>query len=142
VEFCEALSKNERRPYRLPTEAEWEYCCRAGTTTAYADNARFDDIAWHHDNSGGRPQTVATKLPNAWGLYDMHGNVAEWCLDGFAPYPTGRVVDPAWTAFAIHGVVRGGSVNSPLDYCRSAARTPRDRELGEGTGFRVILIDP
>jgi formylglycine-generating enzyme required for sulfatase activity len=141
VAFCEALSKADGRTYRLPTEAEWEYCCRAGTATAYADNARFDDMAWHRLNSSGRLQKVATKLANAWGLYDMHGNVAEWCLDGFAPYPAGKVVDPVWNQFAIHGVVRGGNVNSPLEYCRSAARTPRDREVAEGVGFRVVLLD-
>jgi formylglycine-generating enzyme required for sulfatase activity len=79
--FCEALSVQTRGAYRLPTEAQWEYACRAGTTTAcYGD---LDAIAWYRENSNGVTQLVAQKQPNAWGLYDMIGNVWEWCLDWY-----------------------------------------------------------
>jgi serine/threonine protein kinase len=142
LRFCAELGKWDRRTYRLPTEAEWEYCCRAGGTGAYYDDAALDDIAWHQLNSGNRMHPVATKAPNAWGLYDMHGNAFEWCVDGYAPYPEGRAVDPAWNGFAIHRVLRGGSVMSGLAFCRSAARTPRDPEASHGAGIRVVLVEP
>jgi len=89
VEFCKRLSKSEGVEYRLPTDAEWEYACRAGTTTAYSfgdDVSQLPQYAWYEGNSGRKTHTVGEKLPNAWGLYDMHGNVWEWCRDAFKFY--------------------------------------------------------
>jgi len=141
AEFCQKLGKAEGRSYRLPTEAQWEYACRSGSGGAYS-GGKLDEVAWHMDNSGEAPHEVAGKKPNAWGLYDMHGNVAEWCRDfyqrdlGSAP-----VVDPAGPAQGTGArVVRGGSWDNFARACRSAARAsfnpayPLDR-----LGLRVII---
>ncbi len=104
--------------YRLPTEAEWEYGCRAGTMTRYSFGDGVDglpDYAWYNKNSAGRTHPVAQKKPNAWGLYDMHGNVWEWCMDWHDDYPTGAVTDPRGPSSGQHRVMRGGSwPNNPV----------------------------
>src|SRR5438876_135446 len=87
MKYCEWLSKKTGKDYRLPTEAEWEYACRAGTTSPYGipEGAKLEDYAWYKENSGiesrpaGAPHAIGTKKPNAWGIHDMHGNVMEWC---------------------------------------------------------------
>ncbi len=102
VEFCKRLSElpeenKAGRVYRLPTEAEWEYACRAGSKTAFYfgdDLELIGAYAWHAANSGGRTHPVGEKKPNAWGLHDMHGNVWEYCSDWFDDYPEGAVTDP------------------------------------------------
>ena len=103
VEFCRKLSEQESAQYRLPTEAEWEYACRAGSTATWCfgdDGGRLGDHAWYGTNAYQQgeqyPHCIGQKLPNAWGLYDMHGNVWEWCQDWYAPYDrAGKVsVDP------------------------------------------------
>ena len=117
VEFCRKLSKKEGVEYRLPTEAEWEYACRAGTTTAYSfgdDASQLGKYAWHYKNAWGIGEKyahrVGQKLPNPWGLYDMHGNAWEWCQDWYAPYGSEKVVsDPMGTAQDGGRVLRGGS---------------------------------
>jgi len=113
--------------YRLPTEAEWEYAARAGSTTSYSfgDNASaLRNFAWMKENSGDRPREVGKKLPNAWGLYDMHGNVAEWCNDLYAVdyYQKSPAKNPRGPASGKQRVVRGGSWNSRAGDCRSAYR--------------------
>ena len=143
VDFCARLSGKDGRTYRLPTEAEWEYACRAGSTTAYSfgdDPLRLDDQAWYSRNSGERPHEVGLKLPNAWGLYDMHGNVWEWCQDWYAQGDRPSAPeDPTVPTSGAYRVVRGGSW---FDYpvpLRSAARGrdyPPNR--ADDHGFRVV----
>jgi formylglycine-generating enzyme required for sulfatase activity len=141
--FCQWLSAKTGRYYRLPTEAEWEYACRAGTTTAYSfgdDPSDLDDYAWYFDNSNEKYGQIGKKKPNPWGLCDMHGNVAEWVLDEYRPdfYGVG-VSGDAGAAAVIENplaipeviyprVVRGGSWNDDPDKLRSAARTASSDE--------------
>ena len=157
VDFCRKLSelpaeKDAGNVYRLPTEAEWEYACRAGTTTKYSfgdDESELRDHAWYSENFGGKTHPVGSKKPNAWGLYDMHGNVWEWCQDWLGGYPSGMVRDPTGPAsgsahqYRITGplrVYRGGSWFDLAEFCRSASRCrfgPSHRF--ECMGFRVCL---
>ncbi len=140
--FCKWLSAKSGRYYRLPTEAEWEYACRAGTTTAYSfgdDPAQLGEYAWFQENSDTGYKKVGKKKPNAWGLYDMHGNVAEWVLDQHdeAGYgKTGETVkDPLAVPKTLYPrVVRGGGWDKEAAQCRSAAR--------EGSTEDWIAQDP
>jgi len=147
VDFCRWLSKKEDRPYRLPTEAEWEYACRAGTTTK---SSRGDSLSVEQANIAGdkrhRTQPVGSYPPNPWGLYDMHGNVAEWCLDWYGAYPSEAQTDPLGRAGGYVRVVRGGSYDVPAwkddnaRYCRSANRAGHlPQDANRCTGFRVVL---
>jgi formylglycine-generating enzyme required for sulfatase activity len=113
--------------YRLPTEAEWEYACRAGTTTDYfcgANPAALKDYAWFDKNAGGKPKPVGQKKPNPWGLYDMAGNVWQWCNDFYKVdyYKESPKQDPRGPANAQNKVVRGGAWRFPADNCRSGYR--------------------
>jgi formylglycine-generating enzyme required for sulfatase activity len=119
TEFCKKLSKKTRQAVRLPTEAEWEYACRAGSKTkfCFGDAAEgLGDYAWYSANSGGTTHPVGQKKPNAWGLYDIHGNVWEWCRD----YLKGVVTNPPGMPSYGLGVLRGGSWDSGADGCRAA----------------------
>ena len=121
--------------YRLPTEAEWEYACRAGSTGDYsfgADPKQLAEHAWFAQNSGKKTQPVAQKQPNAWGLYDMHGNVAEWCNDTYDPgyYAKSPAENPAGPGDGEKYVLRGGAWNSSPESCRAAQR------IGEDPGFQ------
>ncbi|MEQ8786614.1 MAG: formylglycine-generating enzyme family protein [Pirellulaceae bacterium] len=133
--FCQWLSAKTGRYYRLPTEAEWEYACRAGTTTAYSfgdDPSKLGEYAWYYDNAGEKYQKVGQKKPNPWGLYDMHGNVNEWVLDQYTTDFYGKFAgQTAENPLAIPTklyprVVRGGSWDSDPEECRSAARLKSD----------------
>ena len=132
--------------YRLPSEAEWEYACRAGTTTRfyYGDDpgyANLANYAWYVANSGNSTHPVNQKLPNAWGLYDIAGNVWEWCQDWYAPaYPGGRVTDPPGPDTGSNRVLRGGDWFSFAWYCRSASRSfTHPASAFSVIGFRVVL---
>jgi len=128
VEFCRKLrAQTAGVGYRLPTEAEWEYVCRAGTTTAYSfgnDASVLSKYAWHRDNSKLTTHPVGELKPNAWGLYDMHGNVLEWCQDRYGLYVSQQVVsDPTGPASGRGHVLRGGSFFLlPPEYVRAAHR--------------------
>ena len=93
VTFCQKLSAKEGKHYRLPTEAEWEYACRAGTQTPYGfGDGNLDDFAWSTGNSGNQTHNVATRKANHWGLYDMQGNVLQFCSDSYGPYSEMRSI--------------------------------------------------
>ena len=137
VKFCEWLSAMTGNFYRLPTEAEWEYACRAGTKTAYSfgdTSSNLDIYAWHEGNSGGAYHKVGQKEPNPWGLYDMHGNVSEWTLDQYVPtvYNTRKrktVDNPLQTPTKTYPrVVRGGAWSDKPNRLRSAARRPSSKK--------------
>jgi len=144
-DFCMKLSEKTRQAIRLPTEAEWEYACRAGTQTAFSfgdDPSASGDYAWDRRNSGENPEKhpVGQKKPNSWGLYDMHSNVWEWCADWYGEYPKGPVTDPSGPAAAGGSgsrVVRGASSGHDLGpvafrcaYRNHCAPADRDRSLG------------
>ena len=133
--YCQWLSAKTGQFYRLPTEAEWEYACRAGTTTAYFfgdDPAKLEEYAWFEKNSDFKYQKVGKKKPNPWGLYDIHGNVAEWCLDQYEPnYQrfSGPAAQDPWNK-AVKNYphsVRGGSWDDEPSKLRSAARRASDK---------------
>jgi formylglycine-generating enzyme required for sulfatase activity len=136
VAFCRKLSQMTGREYRLPTEAEWEYACRAKTTGPFPGNV--DAVTWYDANSGNRTHPVGQKEPNGFGLYDMNGNVWEWCQSKYKPYPY-RADDGREDLQSTDvRVMRGGSWRSPQKGCRSAYRRrvpPDDRTIG----FRIIL---
>ncbi|AKV65756.1 SUMF1/EgtB/PvdO family nonheme iron enzyme [Microcystis panniformis] len=132
--FCKQLSKLTGKNYRLPTEAEWEYACRAGTETRFSfgdDESQLGDYAWFNGNSNGTTHPVGEKRPNPWGIYDMHGNVWEWCVNKW----TGHY-DIAWNSYKASSL-RGGACDSYPGLCRSAYRGDMD-VLGYGHGFRVV----
>ncbi|MFM7168268.1 MAG: formylglycine-generating enzyme family protein [Planctomycetaceae bacterium] len=149
VEFCKKLSALEGKVYRLPTEAEWEYACRGGTKTAFSFGDEFEELgkyAWwggHDWNGNARKERyahrVAQKLPNPFGLHDMHGNVWEWCSDWYGDYPSTPLTDPRGPDATSHRVLRGGSWLDAFDV-RCARRfrgTPEGR--GYFYGLRLVL---
>jgi formylglycine-generating enzyme required for sulfatase activity len=161
VAFCEWLSKKENKTYRLPTEAEWEFACRAGTTTLFNTGDKLPDgsHSWPTDTglrdrffpddalpSEYQPKTtklslkVAQHAANEWGLFDMHGNVSEWCADWYGPYEAGEQSDPMGRVDGDFRVIRGGAHSMQTRLLRSANRTSWLAQVAsEKTGFRVVL---
>jgi len=152
VAFCEALNRQDadRRPgwaYALPTEAEWEYACRAGTTTIYFfgdDSTVIGGYAWYWVNSESRTHEVGSKKPNPWGLHDMNGNVWQWCADRYGPYKAETVKDPAGPDAGSLRVLRGGAWFGPPADCtpthRFVIEDPNSPYRYKGlAGFRVVL---
>ena len=149
-EFIKRLNQREKtRKYRLPTEAEWEYACRAGSKTAFTNggitkascgyNPYLDAVGWYYRNSEKGPHPVALKKPNAWGLYDMHGNVWEWCQDWANKYPFHPVTDPVGPPTGLARIRRGGSWSHYPLFCRSAYRSWSDPDnKTPDMGFRLV----
>jgi len=140
--FLQRLNaRNDGYRYRLPTEAEWEYAARAGTTDKYAGASALGDAAWYDSNSGGTTHPVGQKRPNAWGLYDMLGNVWEWCQDWYGDYSSGAVDNPTGPSSGSQRIVRGGSWYGLAWLVRVSYRfgvVPGDRDLSFGFGFRCV----
>jgi formylglycine-generating enzyme required for sulfatase activity len=151
--YCAQLTGRERLAgrlpagyvYRLPTEAEWEYAARAGTTTrfSYGDDPGYTNLAnytWYVADSGSQTHPAGQKQPNPWGPYDMYGNVREWCLDWYGTYPGGTVINPMGPSSGLYRVIRGGYYRNVGGFCRAASRiNGSGAELFNGFGFRVVL---
>lgn len=144
--YCRKLTERERAAGRLPegyiftlpTEAQWEYAYRAGTTGAYPGEP--DSMGWNSGNSGGTTHPVAQKKPNAWGFHDMSGNVLEWCRDWYGDYPRGAVTDPSGPERGYYRIARGGSWRQDVAVGRSAARAGGSAgRLDYTLGFRLAL---
>ena len=148
-EFIKRLNAGETALYRLPTEAEWEYACRSESATPFVNGEISElycghdpllcEVGWYCGNSGRTIQPVAGKNPNAWGLYDLHGNVSEWCLDWYGEYGSDPQTDPLGPKSGPGRVIRGGSWFSNAKNCRSAARfhwPPNSRS--DTIGFRLV----
>jgi len=151
VKFCLKLSDQEGAVYHLPTEAQWEYACRAGTTTNFSfgdDVSKLGQHAWFSTELGEEyAHHVGQKLPNPWGLYDMHGNVQEWCQDWYAyNYGSQKALslsDPVGPAQGEARVLRGGSFGNRPGWLRSATRNSGNPDLRiQGVGFRAVRIYP
>ena len=144
VDFCGKLSEKTGRKVRLPTEAQWEYACRAGTGTKFGfgdEDGDLRDYAWYIANSRDTTHPVGQKKPNAWGLYDMHGNVYEWCSDFWSgSYANAKTSNPEGPGSGTFRVLRGGSWHNYPQHCRSAYRNrgvPDNRHISYG--FRVAV---
>jgi formylglycine-generating enzyme required for sulfatase activity len=125
--------------YRLPTEAEWEFAARAGTQTPFSGGNTIGNTGWHFGNSAARAHPVGQRPPNPWGLYDMHGNVVEWCWDWLGPYPSTAEVNPIGPATGTHRVYRGGSWRFAAHQARSAFRFGNHPHLRlDFIGFRLV----
>ena len=145
VAYAEWLSEQTGQKYRLPTEAEWEYACRASSSGLYSfgdDEARLGNYAWYGGSADGQPQPVGQKDPNGWGLYDMHGNIWEWVQDWYGPYAADSVTNPFGPDAGAYRVIRGGVWSSPAQHVRAAFRGWRGPGGHRGVGFRCAMSVP
>ena len=151
-EFIAEMNQRAEGTYALPTEAQWEYAARAGSTTAFANggitetgsgyDSNLDAMGWYGYNSESETHPAAQKLANTWGLYDMHGNVMEWCQDWWSDsYSSNAVTDPEGPSSGTYRVLRGGSFPNSANACRSAFRygSLPDRASNLVFGFRLVL---
>ena len=140
--FCQRLNAAAGLKLRLPTEAEWEYACRAGSSGACSGTGTLAEMAWFRENSYGKVHPTGLKKPNDWGLYDMQGNVSEWCADGYASYPSPVATDPHGKPDATSRVARGGSYVDDAAKVRVARRvaSPPARTTPY-RGFRVVMVE-
>jgi formylglycine-generating enzyme required for sulfatase activity len=139
--FCEALSKAAGVAVVLPTEAQWEYACRAGTITRFWSGDKEEDLAavgWYRENSELRAREVGKKPANPWGFHDMHGNVCEFCRDVLRVSRPIPERDPVGPTDPMKGIMRGGGWMHPADYCRSATRLMSSDRFG-GAGLRIAV---
>lgn len=144
-EFCAELSRMTGRRFRLPTEAEWEYAARGGkksTNVKYSGSSNVDDVAWYTDNSGSQTHPVGKLLPNELGIYDMSGNVWEWCQDWFGNYGSASQTDPIGPVSGSARVLRGGGWRDLVGlFCRVSFRDSYDPDYGLNRyGFRIVLV--
>jgi formylglycine-generating enzyme required for sulfatase activity len=142
-EFIKKLNEATGHHYRLPTEAEWEYACRGGSQTAqykYSGSSNINEVAWYKENSGNKTHPVGTKAANELGIYDMSGNVWEWCSDWYEVYTATAQTNPTGPATGTLKVIRGGSWGNEAQRCRASNRGTADPELGQSAlGFRLVL---
>jgi formylglycine-generating enzyme required for sulfatase activity len=145
-EFLAKLQKRTGRKFALPTEAQWEFACRAGTRTPWSfgdSDAAMGDYAWNRDNSGQTTHAVGEKQPNAWGLYDMHGNVAEWCADWYAKhtYSRGDATDPFGPSSGDSRIARGGAWGDDSGYLKCTYRNCSGPDNAtDGIGLRCVML--
>jgi len=139
-------AKVSGQTFRLPTESEWEYACRADSTGTYCfgnDLRSMAEYAWYDPNDKGTTHPVGEKKANAWGLYDMHGNVREWCADWYGAYPAAVVVDPQGSSSGSYRVIRGGCWSDLADRCTAAARGhDKPSEMSSCVGLRLARSSP
>jgi len=136
--YAQWLSDTAGKDFRLPTEAEWEYACRAGTNTEYSFGENISEEQVNFNRKNNKTMPVGSYQPNPFGLYEMHGNVWEWCSDWYDKYPTGKVIDPKGPDNGKHRVLRGGSWFVNAELTRSASRACDDpNERDHSRGFRL-----
>ena len=142
--FISKLNSLTGRSFRLPTEAEWEFAARGGNKNKgckYAGGNSLSNVAWYDDNSGGETHAVKTKAPNELGLYDMSGNVWEWCQDIYGSYSSSAQTDPKGPSSGSYRVLRGGSWSYGATYCRVSSRDDYSPDVGyRDFGFRLVLV--
>ena len=146
LEFCKRLSEKTGKNFTLPTEAQWEYAARGGQKSPeqpelYSGSNNINEVSWFGDNSGEKTHPVATKAPNALGIYDMTGNVFEWCLDWYGSYKGAGTTDPNGPAKGVDRVLRGGSWRGEAKNCRVSYRFNYGPDHNRfNLGFRVVML--